>query len=386
MGTANQVLARLPTTIFTVMSALAVECGAVNLGQGFPDEDGPESLRQAAADFTRNGPSQYPPMLGLPDLRRAVAAHDKRFYGIDVDPMSQVMVTSGATEALAAAFFGLLNAGDEAIIFEPAYDSYAPIIRLIGAVPKFLRLQAPDWALPAQELRAAITTRTRLIVINTPMNPTGKVFSSAELTQIADIARAHDLIVVCDEVYEHLVFSGSQHIPLMTLPGMGDRSVRIASAGKTFSLTGWKVGYITASADIIGRLAKAHQFLTFTTPPALQAAIALGLGFDDAYYDGLAKDLEHKRDFLAQGLAQAGFHALPCPATYFLTLDVSDRAGGDALAYAQALTRSPGVASIPYSAFYDSDPPQNLIRLCFSKKHAVLEEAVNRLSIIARPL
>jgi aspartate/methionine/tyrosine aminotransferase len=384
MGTANQVLARLPTTIFTVMSALANECGAVNLGQGFPDEDGPESLRQAAADFTRNGPSQYPPMLGLPDLRRAVAAHDKRFYGLEVDPMSQVMVTSGATEALAAAFFGLLNAGDEVIILEPAYDSYAPIIRLIGAAPKFVRLQAPDWALPAQELRQAITARTRLIVINTPMNPTGKVFSSAELALIADLAIAHDLIVVCDEVYEHLVFSGAQHIPLMTLPGMADRSVRIASAGKTFSLTGWKVGYITASADIIGRLAKAHQFLTFTTPPALQAAVAMGLSFEDGYYDGLSQDLERKRDFLAQGLEQAGFHPLPCPATYFLTLDVSDRAGGDALAYAQTLTRSPGVASIPYSAFYDGDPPQNLIRLCFSKRHEVLAEAVKRLSAIAR--
>jgi aspartate/methionine/tyrosine aminotransferase len=376
----NGLLGQLPTTIFTTMSALAVETGSVNLGQGFPDDEGPEFLRQAAAEYILSGPSQYPPMWGMPALREAVAAHDLRFYGLSFDPKRDVLVTSGATEALAAALFGLLNPGDEAIVIEPAYDSYAPIIRLAGAQPKFVRLDPPGWRLDKARLEAACTARTKVIVLNSPMNPIGKVFDPAELAMIADVALAHDLRVICDEVYEHIVFSGNKHTPLMCLPGMADRCVRIASAGKTFSLTGWKVGYASGATALIELMAKAHQFLTFTTPPALQLAVARGLGQENAAYHALAHDLEAKRDRLATGLHQAAFSVLPAQGTYFLIVDLADRGVRDDLAFATKLARQAGVVAIPLSAFYDSDPPQHLLRFCFSKQFAVLDKALERLS------
>jgi aspartate/methionine/tyrosine aminotransferase len=375
----NRVLGQLPTTIFTEMSQLATELGAVNLGQGFPDDEGPENLRRLAAEYILAGPSQYPPMMGVQALRQAVSDHDRRFYGIEADPKAQVLVTSGATEALAAALISFLNPGDEAILFAPSYDSYAPIVRVVGAVPRFVRLEAPHFALDKSALEAAISPATKVIVLNSPMNPIGKVFTAQELAIIASIAYAHDLRVICDEVYEHIVFDSARHIPLMTLGHMADRCVRIASAGKTFSLTGWKVGYATGPAPLISLMSKAHQFLTFTTPPALQLAVAQGLAQEDAYYHGLAHDLEAKRDRLAAGLTEAGFKVLPAQGTYFLVVDLSSHGVRDDLAFAHQLARKAGVVAIPLSAFYEDDPPRHLLRFCFSKRFSVLDDAVGRL-------
>ncbi len=375
----SKLLGQLPTTIFTTMSALAAETGSVNLGQGFPDDEGPAFLRQKAAEYILAGPSQYPPMAGLLALREAVAAHDRRFYGLNFDPGSQVLVTSGATEALAAALFGFLNPGDEAIVIEPAYDSYAPIIRLVGATPRFLRLEAPEWRLDQTRLEALCNAKTRVLILNSPMNPIGKVFGRDELEMIAVVAQANDLRVICDEVYEHIIFPGASHVPLMTLPGMGERCVRIASAGKTFSLTGWKVGYASGPAQLIGLMAKAHQFLTFTTPPALQLAVAHGLEQPDDYYAQLGNDLGAKRDRLAQGLVAAGFHPLPAKGTYFLVVDLSGKGVKNDSEFAVELAKKAGVVAIPLSAFYEVDGPQHLLRFCFSKQFDVLDNAIERL-------
>ena len=288
MKPVNAILSGYGTTIFTVMSALAQEHGAINLGQGFPDEEGPEDIRRAAADAVMTGPNQYPPMLGVPDLRQAVAEHNLRFYGLEVDWRTEVMVTSGATEALADCFLGLIEPGDEVVLIEPLYDSYLPMVRRAGGVPKLVRIEPPDWTLPRAALKAAFSARTKLIVLNSPHNPAGKVFDADELAFIAGLVRDHDAYAVCDEVYEHLVFDGRAHVPLMTLPGMRDRCLRIGSAGKTFSATGWKVGYVTAAPAALTAVAKAHQFLTFTTPPDLQKATAYGLRRGDDYFDGLA--------------------------------------------------------------------------------------------------
>ncbi len=381
MKSLNPAFAGLGTTIFTVMSALAVEHGAINLGQGFPDEDGPLDIREAAARALIDGPNQYPPMAGVPALRQAVAAHDRRFYGLDYDWATETLVTSGATEALTAALFALLSPGDEAVVIEPLYDCYVPIIRAAGAVPVPVRLQPPDWRLPADELAAAFGPRTKLVVLNTPMNPTGKVFTLAELSLIADLLRAHDAYALCDEVYEHLVFSGARHLPLAGLDGMRERCIRVGSAGKTFSLTGWKVGYLSGPAALIGTVAKAHQFLTFTTPPGLQIGVAAGLAKDDSYFTGLAASLEAKRDRLRAGLRAVGFHTLPVDGSYFVTADV--RGVGPSLPdddYCRWLTATIGVAAVPVSAFYMADdPPRHLIRFCFCKRDEVLDAAVERL-------
>ncbi len=385
MKPVNDVIDGLGTTIFTVMSALSVEHGAINLGQGFPDEDGPADVREAAARAALDGPNQYPPMMGLPALRRAVAAHNKRFYGLEVDWESQVLVTSGATEALTASLLALLRPGDEAVLIEPVYDSYLPIVRLAGATARMVRLRPPEssvaeWSLPEAELRAAFGPKTKLLVMNSPMNPTGKVFSGAELALIASLATEHDAYVICDEVYEHLVFSGARHVPLMTLPGMAGRCIRIGSAGKTFSLTGWKVGYLTGAAELIAAVAKAHQFITFTTPPSLQQAVAHGLGKEDAYFDGLAAAMERKRDRLVAGLREVGFNVLASQGTYFANVDFRPlwNEGGD-VDFATMLVREARVGSIPVSAFYPADPPAHMVRLCFCKQDAVLDEAIARL-------
>ncbi|PWR23876.1 aminotransferase [Zavarzinia compransoris] len=382
MQALNPLFAGLGTTIFTVMSALAVEHQAINLGQGFPDEDGPLDVREEAARVLIEGPNQYPPMMGLPALRQAVADHDRRFYGLDYDWSREVLVTSGATEALGAALIALLSPGDEVVLFEPLYDSYLPIIRQAGAVPRLVRLQPPDWSIPLDGLAAAFNARTRLVLFNTPMNPTGKVFSPAELTAIADLARAHDAYVLCDEVYEHLVFSGHAHVPIATLPGMRERTVRIGSAGKTFSLTGWKVGYLSGPAAMIGVIAKVHQFLTFTTPPNLQAGVALGLRKGGDYFAGLAAALEAKRDRLTAGLRAVGYATLPVAGSYFVTADI--RGTGPALPdddYCQWLTRHVGVAAVPVSAFYGGEAaPRHLIRFCFCKRDEILDAAIARLA------
>ncbi len=385
----NKVLSEYGTTIFTTMSALAAAHQAINLGQGFPDTDGPEDIRQIAARALMDGPNQYPPSQGLPELRQAVAAHNARFYGLQVDWQTQVLVTSGATEAVAASMLALLNPGDEVVLFEPMYDCYLPIAQLAGAVARPVRLLPPAWTLPRAELAAACNAKTKLIVLNSPMNPAGKVFSRDELQFIADLAVQHDALVVCDEVYEHLTFDGASHIPLMTLPNMEGRCVRIGSAGKSFSLTGWKVGYITAPAHLVEIISKAHQFLTFTTAPNLQKAVAFGLAKDDNYFIGLAADMQAKRDLLSDGLRRIGFEILPCQGTYFLTADYTAFAseGEDDTAFCKRITLEAGVAAIPLSAFSMAAmpggtgalPSEKLIRFCFCKQDSVLQEALARL-------
>lgn len=386
MKSGNATLSGYGTTIFETMSGLAREHAAVNLGQGFPDDKGPEGLRRAAAEYVVDGHNQYPPMMGMPGLRQAVAAHDRRFYGLDVDWQTEVLVTSGATEALMDCFLGLLEVGDEVVLIEPAYDTYAPVIRRLGAVPKAVRLVPPAWELPREEMEAAFSEKTKLLVLNSPMNPTGKVFAEEELAFLAGLLEKYDALAVCDEVYEHLVFGGVRHVPLMTLPGMRERTARIGSAGKTFSLTGWKVGYITAPPELLRPITKAHQFVTFTTPPNLQHAVAAGLGFDDGYFAGLGAPLARSRDRLAAGLAALGGPTLPCDGTYFLVLDVErwQRDGEDDLAFCKRLVIEAGVVLIPMSAFYDREPPRSLVRACFCKMDATIDEALRRLRAVFR--
>ena len=381
MKAANAIFSRLGTTVFTVMSQLAVEHKAINLGQGFPDGNGPDDVRAKAALFLDDQPNQYPAMMGVAELRDAVAAHAKRFYGLDVNAREEVMVTSGATEALTASLIGLINPGDEVVLMEPLYDSYLPMVRLAGGIPKLVRLQPPLWELPRAELAAAISAKTKAIVINSPMNPNGKVFSADELAFIADLVRRNDAYAVCDEVYEHLIFDGGKHIPLMCLPGMRERCLRIGSAGKTFSLTGWKVGYVTAAPALLQPVAKAHQFLTFTTPPNLQRAVAYGLGKDEAYFRTLADELEHKRDIFTAGLRKLGFGVTTSQGTYFVSADFSKLGfTGDDMAFCRALTTEAGVAAIPFSAFFEGDGPSTFVRFAFCKQDSVLAEALDRLA------
>ncbi len=376
----NNILSEYGTTIFTTMSALAVEHQSINLGQGFPDVDGPEEVRRIAAEALMTGPNQYPPMMGLPELRQAVAEHNKRFYGLDVDWQSEVMVTSGATEALCDCFMGLLNPGDEVVLIEPLYDSYLPIIRHIGAVPKLVRVEPPHWELPRQALEEAFSDKTKLLVLNSPMNPAGKVFDTDELSFLAGLLEKHDAYAVCDEVYEHLVFDGLKHQPLMTFKGMRDRCARIGSAGKTFSLTGWKIGYITAPPALMSAIAKAHQFVTFTTAPNLQKAVAAGLRFEDAYYQTFADDMQAQRDVLASGLKEVGFEVLNSQGTYFLTCDFSPLGfDGDDAAFCRHITTEAGVTAVPTGAFYQQGGPRNFVRFCFCKQESLLQEAVSRL-------
>jgi len=380
MKPANLVLSGYGTTVFTVMSALAVEHGSINLGQGFPDEEGPEDIRRVAAETVMAGPNQYPPMMGIPELRQAVAAHNKRFYGLDVDWQSEVMVTSGATEALADCFLGLIEPGDEVVLIEPLYDSYLPMVRRAGGVPKLVRVEPPAWTLPRADLEQAFSERTKLLVLNSPHNPAGKVFDADELSFIAGLLERWDAYAVCDEVYEHLVFDGAAHVPLMTLPGMRERCLRIGSAGKTFSATGWKVGYITAAPALMAAVAKAHQFVTFTTAPNLQKATAFGLGKEDAYFESLAADQQHKRDRLAAGLAAAGFEVLPSAGTYFLSVDIrSVGFNGDDEAFCRHITTEAGVTAVPVSAFYQDADIDHFARFCFCKQDSLLDEATHRL-------
>jgi aspartate/methionine/tyrosine aminotransferase len=380
MKAANAVLSGYGTTIFEVMSRLAKEAEAINLGQGFPDEDGPEEIRRLAAEAVVDGPNQYPPMLGLPELRRAVAEHERRFYGLEVDWQNEVMVTSGATEALADCLFGLIEPGDEVVVIEPLYDSYLPIIRRAGGIARSVKVTPPDWALPREALNAAFSERTKLIVLNNPMNPAAKVFDEEELAFIAELVERHDAYALCDEVYEHIVFDGRPHRPLITFPGMRERALKIGSAGKTFSVTGWKVGYVTAAPALLKPVAKAHQFITFTTPPNLQKAVAFGLGQDDAYYGGLAAELQRKRDLMAAGLTEIGFGVIDCQGTYFITADVGSLASNeDDVAFCRRITTQARVAAVPVSAFYLDTDQRRFIRFCFSKKDAVLEEALTRL-------
>ena len=380
MKPANAILSGYGTTVFEVMSRLAQSHQAVNLGQGFPDGNGPEDVVAAAAAYLHDGINQYPSMFGIPELRQAVAVHAKRFYDLGIDWQEEVMVTSGGTEALASALFGLIEPGDEVVLIEPLYDSYLPIVRRAGAEARLVRLEPPNWELPRDELVNAFSDNTKLILVNTPANPCSKVYTFDELNFISSLIERHDSYAVCDEVYEHLAFDGRPHVPLITLPGMRDRVVRIQSAGKIFSLTGWKVGMITASPMLMTPIAKAHQFLTFTTPPNLQAAVAYGLAKDDNYFAALNANMQAARDHLADGLAEVGFEVIPCEGTYFITTDFRPLGfNGDDVEFCRHITTEAGVAAVPVSAFYQSTGVDHFARFAFCKHSDSIDEAIRRL-------
>ncbi len=368
------------TTIFAEMSALAVATGSVNLGQGFPDTDGPEAVKRAAIDaITEGRGNQYPPGIGVAELRHAVVAHQLRFYGLEVDPDREVLVVAGATEGIAAALLSLVELGDEVIAFEPFYDSYAACISMAGGVRKPVTLRAPDYALDLDALRRAITPKTRLLLLNTPHNPTGKVFTRAELTAIAELVVEHDILVMADEVYEHLVFDG-EHIPIASLPGMGERTITISSAGKTFNSTGWKTGWVTGPADLVTAVRTAKQFLTYVGTGPFQYAAAVGLALGDDYYQGYRDDLLTKRDRLCAGLAEAGFDVLVPQGTFFITADITPFGQRDGIAFCRSLPERCGVVAIPCQVFYDDvDAGRSLVRFAFCKRLEVLDEAVSRL-------
>jgi len=378
---ANPIFSSLPTTIFEEMSGLARTLGAVNLGQGFPDDPGPEAIRAKAADAVVNGYNQYPPMAGLPDLRQAVAAHYARTQGLDLDWASEVTVTSGATEALAAAFFGLIQPGDEVVVFQPFYDSYLPIIRRAGGVPRLVSLQPPHWRFERAMLEAAFTERTRFVVLNNPINPAGVVLPEADLALLAEFCVARDVIAICDEVWEQVIFGNAVHRPLIAFPGMRGRTVKIGSAGKMFGLTGWKVGFLCGAPELTHTLARAHQFLTFTTPPNLQAAVAWGLENSGDWFSTMPRGLERSRDRLVAGLKREGFAVLTSQGTYFLNIDLA--ASGVAELdrdFALRAVKEAGVAAIPVSAFYETDAVTSILRLCFSKRDETLDAGIERLA------
>jgi N-succinyldiaminopimelate aminotransferase len=370
----------LGTTIFAEMSALASSTGAINLGQGFPDTDGPAEVLDAAVDAIHAGRNQYPPGTGIPELRSAIAAHQHRFWGVDIDPDTEVLVTTGATEALTASILSLCDPGDEVVVFEPTYDTYTAAIAMAGARQRVVTLRTPDWSFDVDALRAAFGARTKVLLLNSPHNPTGKVFTRDELAVLAELCVEHDVVAVTDEVYEHLIYDG-EHVPLASLPGMRERTVTISSAGKTFSVTGWKIGWATGSADLLGAVRTAKQHLTYVSGAPFQPAIAVGLELGDDYYDGLRSSLRAKRDLLCDGLVEAGLRVLPPSGTYFATVVLDE--GTDGLAWCRELPARCGVVAIPTGVFYE-DPArgQHLVRFTFCKRDEVLTEAVTRLQAL----
>ncbi|MDX2620704.1 pyridoxal phosphate-dependent aminotransferase [[Kitasatospora] papulosa] len=378
----NRRLTEFGTTIFAEMSALAVRTGSINLGQGFPDTDGPEEIREAAVRALRAGHgNQYPPGPGVPELRSAVTEHQRRHYGLEYDPDTEVLVTTGATEAVAASLLALLEPGDEVIALEPYYDSYAACIAMAGGtrVPVTLRPDDGAYRLDLDELRAAVTPRTRLILLNTPHNPTGTVLTRDELAAVATLACERDLLVVTDEVYEHLVFEG-EHIPLASFPGMRERTVTVSSAGKTFSLTGWKIGWITASPELVTAVRSAKQFLTYVSGGPFQYAVADALRLPNSYFDALREDLRAKRDLLSAGLTEAGFEVYEPAGTYFVTTDIRPLGETDGFAFCRALPERCGVVAVPNAVFYDHrEQGAPFVRFAFCKRTDVLTEAVSRL-------
>lgn len=382
----NPIYAELPTTIFEKMSAIARETGAINLGQGFPDAPGPEDIRRAAADALFERSNQYPPMLGIPELRLAIATHYGEHHGLTLDWQKEVVVTSGATEAISAAILSLVSPGDEVVLIQPLYDAYLPMVRRAGGVPRMVGLQPPHWTLDAAALDAAIGPRTRLIIFNNPANPTGRMYDRATLELIADRCIRHDIVALCDEVWEHIVFDG-EHVPLIALPGMRDRTVKIGSAGKIFALTGWKVGWMVAGETLAAQVAKAHQFMTFTTPPNLQWAVAQGLAKPKGWFEEMRAGFARSRDRLVAGLEAAGYAVLPSQATWFVSVDLT--ASGIALddvSFADLMAREGGVVTIPVSAFFEEAPVTSILRLCYCKEDAVLDEAIVQLKAMRKRL
>lgn len=375
----NPVFSSLPTSIFQHMTVLAQKHQAINLGQGFPDQDGPLSLREVAAKQLLEGPNQYPPSKGMASLRQAVSAHAAQFYGLAYDPEDEVVITSGGTEAITGALMAMAGAGDEVVMIEPTYDSYRPMAEAAGAVVKAVKLEAPGWRLTEDALRAAITPRTRAILINSPHNPAGRAFSREELEGLARAVSGTDIVVVCDEVYEHLVYDGRPHIPLATLPGLRGRCLKIGSAGKIFSLTGWKVGWVCGPRELVSVVTKAHQFITFTTSPALQAGVAYGLTHEMDFPIALARRLQTNRDILAARLAKLGFEVQPCEGTYFLTAGISKLTNEKDFAFCERLIREAGVALIPLSAFFKSGTPDTFVRFAFCKQQDLIEQSLERL-------
>ncbi|MDQ8754719.1 aminotransferase [Sphingosinicella sp. LHD-64] len=375
----HPLFADMPTTIFEHMSGLARELGAINLGQGFPDFGWPGDVIGRAADALRAGSNQYPPMRGLAALREAVASHYRRHQDLDVTP-DQVVVTSGATEALAASILALVEPGDEVVLIQPLYDAYLPLVQRAGGVPRLVRLTPPDWRIAEEALATAFTERTRLVILNNPHNPTARMFGEDELALLAEACVRADAVALTDEVWEHVAFDGRRHVPLASLPGMAERTVKVGSAGKIFSLTGWKVGWAAAPPPLIDAVARAHQFVTFTTAPNLQEAVAYGLGKDEAYFSAMRAGFAAGRDRLRDGLETAGFAPLPAQGTYFMTIDLAASGiGADDVTFCERAVREAGVAAIPLSVFYAEDPVTNVVRLCFAKTDDVLDEGLSRL-------
>ncbi|MBC8195799.1 MAG: pyridoxal phosphate-dependent aminotransferase [Acidimicrobiia bacterium] len=368
-------------TVFAEMSALADRTGAINLGQGFPDSDGPEEVREAAVAAIRAGHNQYPPGRGILSLRQAVADHQRRFYGIDLDPEAEVLITAGASEAIAAAMLALVEPGDEVIMFEPYFDHYATSVVLAGGHRHVVALREPDLSFDVAELEAAVGPRTRLILVNTPHNPSGKVFSAHEMEQIARVAVEHNLLVITDEVYEHLIYDGGSHIPLATLPGMWERTLTISSAGKSFGFTGWKVGWASGPEAMVSALLTAKQSLTYVSGGPFQHALVTALELGDDYFTQLADDLEAKRDLLSEGLRSAGFGVFPTAGTYFVTADIRPLGAEDGVEFCMSMPERCGVVAVPSVVFYDNeDAGRHLIRFAFCKRPEVLAEAAERLA------
>ena len=377
----NKVFADLPVTVFEAMSQLARDNDAINLGQGFPDHPGPDDVRQAAADATLHGYNQYPSMMGIPELRQAIARHYGHWHQLALDPMAEVMVTSGGTEALTSSILAVVEPGDEVVCFQPVYDSYLPIIRQAGGIPRLVRLEPPHWRLTDEALRAVFNSKTKAVLFNNPLNPAAVVYPREDLELLARYCQEFDAIAICDEVWEHVTFDDHAHIPLITIPGMRDRTIKIGSAGKIFSLTGWKIGFVCAAPPLLRVVAKVHQFLTFTTAPNLQVAVAYGLGKSDDYFLQQRADLARSRDRLTKGLERIGFPVLTSQGTYFLTVDLSPLGLNETdEAFCKRIVTDYKVAAIPVSAFYEENPVTSVVRFCFAKNDATLDTALARLS------
>ncbi len=376
----NPVFAGLSTTVFETMSKLARETGAINLGQGFPDGGAPDDVIAKAAEAVVEGWNQYPPMPGLVELRQAVATHYQAHQNVALDWEREVMITSGATEAIAGALLALITPGDEVVLFQPMYDAYLPLVLRAGGVPRFVALQPPHWRFDRAMLEQAFTPKTRVVLLNNPLNPSAVVLPREDLDLLAEFCVKHNSVVISDEVWEHVIFDSREHVSLLSIPSMRDRTVKIGSAGKIFSLTGWKVGFSCAQPELLKALTKAHQFLTFTTPPNLQSAVAYGLAKSQDYFDGMRANLQRSRDRFSNGLRDLGFTVLPSEGSYFVNIDLTDLTDEDDVTFAMRLVKDYGVAAIPVSAFYAENKVTNILRFCFAKRDEVLDGALERLA------